>query len=143
MQRVKRTFKDGPYKRRQLYIIMCTSVMNCLELKDLFEVEFKADMLRLVGDRVPNVRLCLARAIRDHFKQIGGAFVYDRKVHKAVTLLSKDTDRDVGHIVQEILSLQQGIVDSDSESSKTSSSNPLLNSEEGSSGVERFIDSLQ
>lgn len=117
--------------------------MNCLELKDLFEVEFKADMLRLVGDRVPNVRLCLARAIRDHFKQIGGAFVYDRKVHKAVTLLSKDTDRDVGHIVQEILSLQQGIVDSDSESSKTSSSNPLLNSEEGSSGVERFIDSLQ
>jgi len=59
-------------------------------------------MLRLVGDRVPNVRLCLARALRNHFKTLGGAFVYDRKVNGAVGLLSKDADRDVKEMVQEI-----------------------------------------
>jgi hypothetical protein len=56
-------------------------------------------MLRLVGDKVPNVRLCLARALRDHFKTLGGAFVYDRKVNGAVHLLRHDADRDVKEMV--------------------------------------------
>jgi hypothetical protein len=66
--RVQKEFRDGAFKRRQIFVIMCTSVMNCEELKEIFEEKFKADMLRLVGDKVPNVRLCLARAIRNHFK---------------------------------------------------------------------------
>lgn len=78
---------------------MSTSVMNCKDLKQVFETEFRADMLRLVGDKVPNVRLCLARALRDHFKTLGGAFVYDRKVNGAVHLLRHDADRDVKEMV--------------------------------------------
>jgi hypothetical protein len=35
--------------------------------KELFERDFKQDMLRLVNDPVSNVRLCLARVIRHHF----------------------------------------------------------------------------
>jgi hypothetical protein len=99
IQRVQKEFRDGAFKRRQLFVIMCTSVMNCDELKEIFEKKFKADMLRLVADKVANVRLCLARAIRNHFKLLGGSFVYDKKVNEAVSLLKQDNDRDVKHIV--------------------------------------------
>lgn len=94
--------------------------MNENELKQLFEVNFKIDLLKLVGDRVPNVRLCLARCIRNHFKQISGAFTYDRKVNEAVNLLKEDRDSDVKAIVAEIMMFQQGIDDTSSESSRNS-----------------------
>ena len=77
--------------------------MNKTELKKLFEVNFKVDLLKLVGDKVPNVRLCLARCIRNHFKQISGAFTYDRKVNECVNLLKEDCDSDVKAIVLEIM----------------------------------------
>jgi hypothetical protein len=43
---------------------MCGEAMN---KKELFEKYFKAEMLSLVGDKVPNVRMCLSRALRHHF----------------------------------------------------------------------------
>lgn len=49
-----------------------------MQNKELFEKYFKLDFLSLVSDRVPNVRITLAKAFRHHFlKEISGAFVYD------------------------------------------------------------------
>jgi hypothetical protein len=42
------------YKKRQLFILMCGEAMT---RKEMFEKNFKADMLRLVADKVSNVRL--------------------------------------------------------------------------------------
>ena len=36
--------------------------------KEIFDEHFKHDMLSLVGDRVSNVRLSLARALKNHFR---------------------------------------------------------------------------
>ena len=47
--------------------------------KDNFEKYFKFDLLSLVGDKVVNVRIALAKALRHHFlKEIAGEFVYDK-----------------------------------------------------------------
>jgi len=46
--------------------------------KELFEKYFKLDFLSLVNDRVPNVRIGIAKVLRHHFlKEISGAMVYD------------------------------------------------------------------
>lgn len=65
---IKNKLKDRSFKQRQLFIIMCQAVMNKTELKTIFEDHFKSDMLAMHKDRVPNVRLTLAKAIRSHFK---------------------------------------------------------------------------
>jgi hypothetical protein len=44
---------------------MCTGKM--MQKKQLFEKYFKNDFLSLVNDRVPNVRILLAKALRHHF----------------------------------------------------------------------------
>lgn len=78
---------------------MCQAVMNKIELKIIFEDYFKVEMLAMHKDRVPNVRLTLAKAIRSHFKSIGGAFIDDKAVNKVVKHLSEDIDRDVKYVV--------------------------------------------
>lgn len=62
--------------------------MNKAELKDIFEEHFKKEMLDMEKDKVPNVRLMLAKVIRSHFKQLGGAFIYDKEVNKVIKHLS-------------------------------------------------------
>jgi len=55
---------------------MCRGEM--MQKKQIFEKYFKLDFLSLVNDRVPNVRICIAKALRHHFlKEISGSFVYD------------------------------------------------------------------
>ena len=79
---VKNNFRDGEkatYKRRQLYILMCEEVMN--QAKDLFDQYFKHDFLSLCGDRVVNVRLTLARALKNHFRKINCTFMHDKLVN--------------------------------------------------------------
>lgn len=71
-----RYYKARTFKKRQLFISMCKGQM--MMKKDIFEKYFKLDFLSLVNDRVPNVRICVAKAIRYHFlKEISGTFVYD------------------------------------------------------------------
>ena len=53
---------------------MCGDAMN---KKDTFEKYLKFEMLSIVADRVPNVRMCLARVLRQHFLSHNGAFVFD------------------------------------------------------------------
>ena len=83
-----RTGEKASFKRRQIFVIMCAEVMN--QSKDLFEEHFKHDMLSLVSDKVLNVRICLARALRDHFKQISCTFMYDPLVNQAIKVMKND-----------------------------------------------------
>jgi len=56
--------------------------------KELFEKYFKYDFLALVSDRVPNVRMVVAKIIRYHFlKEVGGEFVFDKEVNEAINML--------------------------------------------------------
>jgi hypothetical protein len=73
---VKKTFFEAnTFKKRQIFIMMCGEAMN---KKELFEKYFKHEMLSLVGDRVPNVRMYLSRVLRQHFLgHVNGAFVFD------------------------------------------------------------------
>lgn len=43
---------------------MCGEAMNN---KELFEKYFKYELLSIVGDKVPNVRMCLSRVLGAHF----------------------------------------------------------------------------
>ena len=81
---------------------MCSEVMN--SSKDVFEEHFKHDMLLLVSDRVLNVRIALARALRDHFKNITCTFENDPFVKQAVKVMKQDKCQDVLDLVTEIQS---------------------------------------
>lgn len=71
--------------------------------KDLFEKHFKYDFLSIVNDRVPNVRIAMAKVLRHHFlKEISGAFVYDQDFNDAVRVLKLDSCADVRYQVQDI-----------------------------------------
>jgi len=84
---------------------MCGEAMS---RKELFEKYFKWELLSIVGDRVPNVRMCLSRVLRQHFSGIGGAFVFDSDVNDAVRILKKDKSADVRDPVAEIQPLGSG-----------------------------------
>ena len=51
------------------------------ECKELFDEFFKHDMLSLAADRVVNVRLTLARTLKNHFRRINCAFMHDPLVN--------------------------------------------------------------
>ena len=96
----KNFFEANTFKKRQIFSMMCGEAMN---KKELFEKYFKYEMLSLVGDRVPNVRMCLARVLRQHFLgHVNGAFVFDQDVNDAVRLLKKDRSQDVREYVFDI-----------------------------------------
>ena len=68
MQVVKKNFfENSNFKRRQNFVSMCGEAMNN---KELFEKYFKYELLSIVGDRVPNVRMCLSRVLRAHFNPL-------------------------------------------------------------------------
>ena len=96
-----RYFKSKTFKKRQLYIMMCGS--GLMNKKDLFEKYFKLDFLSLVNDRVPNVRIGMAKVLRHHFlKEISGAMVYDTEVNEAVKVLKQDKCEDVKFYINDI-----------------------------------------
>ena len=71
--------------------------------KDLFEKYFKLDFLTLVNDRVPNVRIGIAKVLRHHFlKEINGAMIFDAEVNDAVRVLKQDKCDDVKFHVADI-----------------------------------------
>jgi len=114
-------------------VIMCSEVMN--QSKELFEEHFKHDMLSLVSDRVLNVRICLARALRDHFKTINCTFMYDPFVNQAVKVMKQDKCQDVLDLVQEIASYQMASEESSNSSRASGTSDDNLT-------VASFMDTL-
>ena len=80
-------------------MFMCSEAMT---KKELFEKYLKYELLSIVGDKVPNVRMCLSRILRQHFLSHNGAFVFDQDVNDAVRLLKKDRSMDVREHVLDI-----------------------------------------
>ena len=100
-----RYLKARTFKKRQLFILMCQGKM--MMNKELFDKYFKLDFLSLVGDRVPNVRIALAKALRHHFiKEISGVYITDQEFNEAVYVLKQDKEEEIRFIVSEI-QLQQ------------------------------------
>ncbi len=100
---VKNNFRNGElatFKRRQLFVLMCEQVM--ILTPDIFQEHFILDFLSLVSDKVVNVRIGVARALRNHFKTINGAFVNDLLVNNAIRCLRLDRDNEVIMLVTEI-----------------------------------------
>jgi len=121
---VKNNFCIGDkasYKRRQLFILMCEEVMN--QAKDLFDEYFKHDFLALAVDKVVNVRLSLARALKNHFRTINCTFMHDKLVNQAVRVLLNDRSEDVVYLVQDIVQFQSDYEDSSQSSRNSSQSN--------------------
>ena len=103
---VKNNFRFGDvatFKRRQLFVIMCEHVMN--QAPEIFQEHFIHDFLSLVSDKVPNVRISVARTLRNHFKTINGAFVSDPLVVQAIRVLKHDKDPEVRNFAIEIQNL--------------------------------------
>lgn len=96
-----RYFKARTFKKRQLFILMCKGPM--MMKKEIFEKFFKLDFLSMVNDRVPNVRIGVAKALRYHFlKEISGTFVYDQEFNEAVHVLKSDESDEVRFLVNDI-----------------------------------------
>ena len=71
--------------------------------KEIFEKYFKLHFLSLVNDKVPNVRIGVAKALRYHFlKEISGTFVYDQEFNEAVHVLKQDESDEVRFLVNDI-----------------------------------------
>lgn len=108
------------YKRRQLFVIMSEEVMN--HAKELFDEHFKHDMLSLAADRVINVRLSLARALKNHFRTINCSFMYDPLVNQSIKVLLNDKAQDVVDLVSDITSFHPDLSDNSSQDSRGSQS---------------------
>ena len=55
--------------------------------KELFEDYFKAEMLSVFNDKVKNVRMTLAKVLRQHFLTLNGPFVFDIDVNQTIKIL--------------------------------------------------------
>ena len=74
-----------------------------MQKKAIFEKYFKVDFLSMVNDRVPNVRICMAKVLRHHFmKEISGEFVFDQDMNDAVNVLKQDSCQDVAFLMSDI-----------------------------------------
>lgn len=97
----QRYFKSKTFKKRQLFILMMQGPM--MMKKNIFEKYFKLDFLTLVNDKVPNVRILMAKALRFHFlKEISGTFVYDELFNEAVHVMKSDSCEEVRFLTSDI-----------------------------------------
>jgi hypothetical protein len=58
---------------------MSASVMNDRDLKKIFVNHFKEDTVSLAYDKVPNVRIALARILKQHFRMPDGLYIDDKQ----------------------------------------------------------------
>ncbi len=102
INKIKKEYREGTYKKRQLFLIMAASIMNRADMKKIFVEHFKEDTLSLAYDSVPNVRIGIARVIKAHFKTLDGQFVDDKRVNEVVQTLSNDVEQDVKNVIAQI-----------------------------------------
>lgn len=93
---IKRFFRANSFKKREKFVMICDGELT--KHKEIFERYFKLDLLSLVGDRVPNVRIMLAEVLKNNQQ----SFVGDKHFNEAVIVLKKDANSDVRLEVSEI-----------------------------------------
>ena len=116
ISKIKKQYREGSYKKRQLYLIMSASVMQVFEMKQVWLDHFKEDTVSLADDNTPNVKIALARVLRHHYKH-QGHFMDDRAVKQIVTQLFQDDCEDVRLILISIAG--DAVQDSSSELSSS------------------------
>jgi serine/threonine-protein phosphatase 4 regulatory subunit 1 len=104
----KRYFQSSTYKKRQMFATMCGGKL--MNNKERFDKFFKHDFMSLVSDKVPNVRIAMAKVIRHHFlKEIQGVYVDDQEMNDTVNLLKQDPCEDVRQLVGDIETIQSDV----------------------------------
>lgn len=88
------------YFNRIAYIYMAASVMNTD--KSLFSKHMKDNLCNLALDRVSNVRIILAKVLTEHI-QNEGEFHFDLQFNKALYLLKRDKDKNVGEFMHGVV----------------------------------------
>ena len=78
INKIKKDYREGNYKKRQLYLIMAASIMNRRDMKNIFREHFKDDTISLAYDQVPNVRISLAKQLKIHFRLPDGLWIDDK-----------------------------------------------------------------
>lgn len=142
--KVKREFREGTYKKRQLFLIMAASVMNRKDMKQIFIEHFKEDTLSLAYDKVPNVRIALARVLKSHFRINNGCFIDDKQMTQVVTNLHDDEEEDVRNIIAQIKDIHASAEDSSSDVVSNTSSTHVTPMDEPQEEKEPdFAESLQ
>ena len=85
-------------------------------MKAIFIEHFKEDTLSLAYDKVPNVRIALARVLKSHYRIIDGCFIDDKQFSQVVQTLNQDEEEDVRNIIMQIKEIHNsGTEDSSSE----------------------------
>jgi len=142
IQKIKKEFREGTYKKRQLFLIMAASVMNRTDMKQIFIEHFKEDTLSLAYDKVPNVRIGLARVLKSHFRMIDGCFIDDKQIHQIVAHLNNDEEEDVRNIIAQIKDIHSA-EDSSSEVTSNRSNQLLTTADEDKESQEtNFVEGL-
>ena len=74
---------SNTFKRRQLYVLMCTDLIT---MPEVFEADFKSDLLALTLDRVITVRLAVARFLKQYYlANLDKAFSVDAALAGAIS----------------------------------------------------------
>lgn len=85
MNEIKTRFYESDlFFKRQAFVNMCSGVMN--HEKDIFEQHMKSAFCKLKMDKVANVRIVLAKVIKEHLSTSGG-FYFDSKINKTIAKL--------------------------------------------------------
>lgn len=82
----------GTHHRRLAFIFACHSLEAEIP-SDVFESEFVPELTQLAKDKVPNIRLAVARLLRDN------KLFTKEWAHDIVSTLMEDTDKDVHSVV--------------------------------------------
>lgn len=83
-------FYSKTYKRRQLFVFMCSSLIH--EDFATFDLFFKRDLLSLVDDKVITVRMTLVRILT-------AQNIEDKDISQALSKLAKDKCGDIRELV--------------------------------------------
>lgn len=118
--------------------------MNRKDMKQIFIEHFKEDTLSLAYDKVPNVRIALARVLKSHFRMIDGCFIDDKQMTQVVTHLNNDEEEDVRNIIAQIKDIHASIEDSSSDlTSNKSNTNTTPMEEHQEEKEQDFVEGLQ
>ena len=86
------------FRGRQSFLLICEKLMNS---KELFEEHFLTEFLRLQKDKVPNVRITLAKVLRSYINNSGENLYITRTIEALKEDESRDVRENIGGVIKE------------------------------------------
>jgi len=98
IENIKGFSQDKRFTNRQAYAIMCEKLMKSPEI---FRANFLACLIPLANDKVPNVRIALAKTLHKVFLK-KRAICSDPEIIQLVLKLKNDPSKDVKSLIKDI-----------------------------------------